>query len=904
MQRLRYMVDWCTGHVRQLRWVLTRRSARDELAEEFAHHLALETEENIRRGMNPDAARRKALVDFGGVRRFTEDVHSVRWTRWFTDAASDVRYALRSLSRATAYSVATIVTLAVGIGVNIALYSLVNGIAFRMPAGVPESGQLVRVVNNSVPRRFSYADLRDLQRATESTIAIAGYEPIAVNIHGGGGPVQMRAELVTGNYFEVLGMRPARGRWFAADEDAVLGRDAVVIISHRLWHAQFGGVDSIAGASVHINGHPFRVIGVAPPEFRGLRIEEASDLWLPFMTQPWSMPRALDVLQSRSWAKVDAVGALVPGQSLQVAEAQLGIAAQQLPAAKRFGKVNPAVAPLRGWLPPGALGQMRALLAVAGALTMLLLLVCCSNVAGLQLARALKRTRELAVRVALGASGVRVLRMLLTESIVVALVAGGAGTVVAWLFASWFKRSMSVGTTGPIFEAIDITPGPDTVIATVVVSLCAGVFFGLLPSLRVIRPGLTAAMNGVFHAGTTGSRMRTILVGAQVTISLILLALSGLFLSRMQRLAETDIGFDPRRFVAFAVDLDAYDYDVAKRRQFYDELQRRVAAIPGVEAVSTRTYVPLGRGVLGERVSSADANAEVTETLHVVSAGIAVDFFETMGVKALRGRTLRESDMTADTRHVVISDSLARRLWGTRDPIGRVITDGTESRIVHKDTVRVPATAIVVGTVASLPLGALAEPEWMQMFVPVTHQPQVTEPGVVVRTSARATAILPAIRSVVRQLDDRVPLIDARILVQDVDRQLGTQRALTQLISIFGALAVLLALVGLTGMVAANVAARRREIGVRMALGARPGQVSAMFLSRALRIVGTSVVVGAILAVVAGRLVSSAVWGVAPFHAPVLLGAGLLMTSAAAAAAWASARGAAAVDPITILREE
>lgn len=918
MRMVRRAADAAAGRLRQLRALLQKRRVERELADELAHHVALETEQNIGRGMAPAEARRAALVAFGGVERYAEQVREVRWTRWVEDVAHDVRYAVRTLVRARTFSVTVVLTLALGIGANAALYGVIDGLVFRMPTGVPQSDGLVWVQNDGRIWGFAHADLRDLRSGATDVIDVAGYQRAGVALRARGEPVRVYAQLVTANYFDVLGMRPAQGRWFVADEDEVPARDAVAVISHDLWQSQYAGATDVAGADVVINGQPFTVIGVAPPGFRGLSVENRADVWVPFMTQPWTMAREYDVLGSRTSPSVEAVARLVPGVEPGQAETALVVAAGRLPEAARFDPVRPKVTPMRGWIPPGALLEAGAVLGFAGILTLVVLLICCANVAGLQLARSLGRGREIAVRLSLGAGRGRLVRLLITESVLLAIAAGALGLLISAWLARWLMVRFS-GSDGP-FDAMVVTPHAGTIIVTFLLALAAGLAFGLLPALRTVRPGLMPTMKGN-HPGTAGGRrMRAVLAGAQVALSLVLLMAAGLFVNRMAEIGDVDIGFDAGRMAAFSVDLRANGYDAAGRELFFDELRRRLRSVPGVADVAAPTYVPLRTGVAvmaiappqGAEPAGSAADEEVPGGVRTANGrigaeavGVGAAFFNTLEVRAVRGRTLDERDIGADAGNIVISEPLARRFWGDRNPIGETLVVGTETLSVEDgDTVRTSPVATVVGTVAPLAIGSLGSNETLQIYVPEDRHFQLASQGVLIRIAGDPDAVLPRVREEVRRMDDALPLTDLGVLAGDLERQLGTQRTLTRLVGGFGVLALLLAVVGLYGAVAATVAARTREVGVRIALGARATDVTRMFVGNGVRIAGYGLAAGLLLALATGRLISTFVWGVRPFDPIVLALTALTLIGAAALASWLPARRAARIDPMTTLREE
>lgn len=885
MRALRRALYAVRGSMRQVRALLQKRKVERELAEELAHHVAMETEQNLARGMAPVEARRAALVAFGGVERYAEQVREARWTRWLEDVAHDVRYAWRTLGRSRAFTLAVVVTLGLGIGANAALYGLVDALIFRTPAGVPPSDALVRLESGRL-NRLAYADLVDVRHGAADVIDIAGYQGTAVGLTADE-PIRVDAQLVTGNFFDVLGIAPARGRFFVPSEDEVRARDAVVVISHHIWQLQFAGSDDVVGSTIGVNGHPFRVIGVAPAGFRGLKVDELADAWLPFMTQPLTMPRTYDVLNDRSVPLVDAVGRLRAGVTGEGAEAVLQGAVARLPEVKRFDVPRLTVTPLRGWVPVSDLSSEAATMGFALILTVLVLLMCCANVANLQFARSLGRRREIAVRLALGAGRGRLVRLLVTESLLLACAAGTLGVLLSFWLAQWLQ----VRFGGP-FAALDVSPHARTLAFTFVLAVAAGFAFGLAPALRAARPGLMPSIKGSDLERPVGTRLRGMLVGAQVALSVVLVMAAGLFVVRMDQIGDIDPGFDAGRLVSFSVDLHANGYDEARRGEFFEELRRRLQTLPGVVSVAAPTYVPLTWGAVGMSVSKATGAADAAAGFEFASvAGVSGSFFTTLGVTPMRGRTLDDTDMRADRKRAVISEALARRVWGDASPVGHTMElDG--------DVVE------VVGTIDELSLGNLADPSPMQVYLPENKHVQWAAQNVLVRTAGPPAAVMPRIRSELRRMDSSLPVFEVKVLSEEAERQIGTQRVLTRLVGMFGLLALLLAALGLYGVIASTVAARTREIGVRMALGARGRDVTRLFVAKGLRVVLYGVAAGMLLALGMGRLISSIVWGVQPFDPVVLAVTALALLAAAAVASWLPARRAAKVDPMLTLRQE
>lgn len=898
------LLDALRGRMKQLRAVMRRGAAERELSDELSHHVELETAANVRRGLSPVEARRAALVAFGGVERYAERVREVRWTRGVEELFQDARYAARGLWNSPGYALAAVLTLALGIGANAALYGVVDGLVNRMPAGVSGSDRLVRVGQGKVADQWSYPDFRDLAASVPaSTIRLAAWQSTRVALGTAGESVRRGGQLVSAGYFDVLGVRPVRGRFFEASEDEVPGRDAVVVLGHDLWRRQYAGADDVVGSTIDVNGHPFVVVGVAPPGFAGLDFEAGAELWFPLMMQGRVMPRSWDVAGRRTSRQLTLLGRLGPGMEPAAATAALIHATSRLPVVEGFERAVPVADPLRGWIPAGWLKRIVPLLAFAGVLTLMVMLTCCANVAGLALSRAMGRSREVAVRLALGAGPGRIIRLLVTEALILSVAAGVAGVVVAFQLAGWFQHRF----TQAIWH-VELRPDADTLLFTFAAAAVAGLLFGLAPARQAAKQDVQSTLKGGGSRWAERGRLRGTLVAGQVALSLVLLVVTGLLLVRLRTMQRIDVGFDAAPVAAFSVDLHARGYDQDRRARFMDGLRRGLEAVPGVVAVAAPTHVPLGPGVAlmavavtGVDASSAESHAatspvdppgETPARVAVGAVGVPDDFFRVLDVPISRGRAFTAGDLEEGAEAVVvISDVLARRLWPAADPIGRILLLGE-------------ATARVVGTVRALALGGLDSADPLQVYVPESRHFQMVEQHVMVRVAGDPRRLLPALRDEVRRVDPAVPVFDMHVLDDRIAAQLATQRSLTRVLAGFGVVALLLALVGVYGVVATNVAARRREIGIRVALGARAREVTALFVGRGARLALSGAVAGTLAALAVGRLVSSVFYGIRPLEPAVLLASPLALLAATLLASWLPARRAARVDPVETLRRD
>lgn len=903
-----------------VRSVFRRRSVESDLEAELALHLELETEQKIREGMDPAAARRAALLAFGGVERFKEECRDERRVRVLEELVSDLRYALRGLRRNSGFAVVAILTLSLGIGANAGLFGLLNALFLRPPTGVPTTERLVRIGNGAALSglfaRISAPDFRDLAEGAAEVVELAGATRTAGMALGSAGePVRVRGQLVSGSFFSVLGVAPLHGRGFLPDEDLAADGSTVVVLGHELWEREFGADPGIVGRSVLLNGHGFTVVGVAPPGFTGLELEEPASLWVPLSAQPLALPRSYDPLTERDIPEIQVIGKLRGDATAARAEAALRIAAERVETVapvERFRPLRPLVAPLRGWVPMADMGDAAPLIGFAWVLTGLLLLVICANLANLLLARAVARRREIGIRLALGAGRGRLVRLLVAESLTLTSSAGFLGLLLAYWAAYLFQARFR----GPL-APLEVTPDLTTLGFTLAISALTGLVFGLLPARRASRPEVVSALKGDDGGPTRRSRLQATLVVAQIALSLVLLAAGGIFLRRLQAAGEAKLGFDAEQVLLASFDLSSLGYTPAGRAQFYTELRERAARLPGVRAVTVPASVPLvgpiglegimlpgaetGTGVHGHK---GPVRGNIGEGLvpggggNLVAAQLPVapDYFATLGIPLLRGRPIEERDLNAAVPVAVVSESFARRFFGGEDPLGQTIS--LQRRAAEDVLVE------IIGVAADIAYSELAEEPRPHFYLPYSKSFEPFETTVALRAAGDPALAAPALRELLRDLDPNLPVFDLRTLETVVEVKLGTQRGITGLVASFGTVALLLAALGLYGLIAFTVAGRTREIGVRIALGAGERQVVAHFLADGARLIALGLASGTLLALAVGRLIASAATGTVAADPLTLIGVGGGMAAVALLATYLPARRGARVDPMVALRRE
>jgi predicted permease len=807
------------------------------------------------------------------------------------DLSHDFRYALRGLLRTPGFTIAAVLTLAVGIGANTAIFGMLDRLLLRpVPVSSPE--RLVHVVTdreNGRNHNLSYPAFLALAEDTTTFAGVlASARPEALWAGAGGG-TRVAAVAVSGDYFTTLGIRPVAGRWFGAREGAMEEPEAVAVVSQGWARRAFGTDAEVVGQAIRLNDRPFTVVGVAPAGFTGMVRGGSVDLWVPLGIAPLlsdlgSCPERAEC----SW--LDVFARLAPGVSREAAQAVLAVGD-----AGRIAAGLQAQGETRTLL-DGSAGLTHRVGALEGPLTLLmggvaiLLLIACGNVAGLLLVRARGRRHEIAVRLALGAGRVRLVRQLLTESVTLAVLGGGAGLLVA----AW-STTLLGGYRTPMGETLAIAHGMDLRILgfAALVSLGTVFLFGLVPALGASRPEVISSLKDAGPRRRGGRRrldLRDGLVVVQMALSVVLVVGAALLVRTVQNLREVDIGFDQRGVLLATVDVEARRYDAARRVAFFESLLERVRALPGVEGATLATTVwpnPAGARWDGLRLEGF-TGPEDDVAFDVNRVG--PDYFGTLGVPVIQGRPLDARDHTGPLV-AVVNETMARRYWPAGDALGRRI---------HLDSTR---SIEIVGIARDGKYRELREAPGATMFLPflAASRPAAT---LFLRAGGDPLALAPAVRRVVSALDAGVPVVGVRSLETHVGFARGRERLAANVIGLFGVASLGLAALGLYGVLAAGVRQRTREIGLRVALGARPGDVTRLFLARASLLIAAGAAFGAGAAVAATRLVTDFLFGVAPADPASYLAAAGALALAGLLAAWIPARRAARLDPLEALRHE
>lgn len=889
-----------------------RRRLERDLERELKYHLERRIEELVRSGPSLAESRRRALLEFGAMDRVQEEVREAWTWRWLDHLNRDVRHALRTLLRNPVFAVAAVLSLALGIGGNTAIFSLVDQVVLRrLP--VPEAERIVHLDWQGTALANSWGDgnlmsyplCRDLD-AQPFFDGVFCRHPTTVSFSTGQQYESVSAEIVSGSYFPVLGVRAARGRLIQRSDDVKPGAHPVVVLSHRYWQESLGGASDVIGRRVLINSHPMEVIGIAPANFTGVDPVDAPVLWIPAAMKRQATP-SWDQLENRRAVWMHVFARLRQEVSLEQARARVQpwFEAMLVADMRREGFPNAPPEHLRNYyastidvLPAsrGLSNQRSALerpLWVLLAATSLLLLLACLNVAGLLVARGAARTQELTTRLALGASRAQVTRALLVESTIITI--GGAllglvlAPVVSGTLLSFMSKNVDVGFR------IDRR----VLLATFLVSLIAAGMCGLAPALQTRRLQLIASLKErAYTASGRGVRLRKMLVIGQLAFTLVLLIGAGLFVQTLSQLRAKDRGFTSASLVMFQVNPPALGFSDSAGTVLMNSLLQRLRSVPGVENVAiANTTILTGSGF--RRTFTIGDERVVTERT-VPGLRVSPGFFATLRARVVAGREFNEADTRdfADGyRSVVVNRSFARRYFGGRNPVGQRVGVGD-----RPDT---PIDIEIVGLIEDISFRFIREDEPEHVFFPFVQEPSLASDGTFyLRVRGDPEASFSAIRASVAQINPALPIRNLTTLDDQIDRALSTERALATLSSGFGAIALLLSIVGLYGVMSFVVTERRREIGVRIALGAARSNAVWLITRDALFMIGTGVALALPASWALRRLVEAELFGVRAFDGSTIALASALLALVALGATLRPAWRAASVDPSEALRFE
>jgi macrolide transport system ATP-binding/permease protein len=812
---------------------------------------------------------------------------------------ADLRYAIRMLAKRPAFTLVALLSLALGIGANTTIFSVVNALLLRsLP--VTDPARLVTIYTRDAQNpamlsgALSHLNWKDYREQARSFSGILGYDWSGMSVATGGEASLMVGQLVSENYFDLLGVRPERGRAFTAEEGTKPGGHPVAVVSHRFWQQRLGGDPAAVGRTILINRSPFTVIGVAPERFTGTDTGVQPELWLPM-----SMNRQIKADPEQNWYEqrrglfVNTIARLRPGVTVAGAQAEMTSLAHRLERDypnDNKGRTAVLVPLTQATVPPearqGLVVASMLLLGVVG----LVLLIACANVANLLLARATARRREIAIRLSQGASRGRLVRQLLTESLLLASIGGGLGLLLM-LWASHALLVFLPTLPFPITVSLDLGIDVRVLAFALAITLVTGFLFGLVPALQSSRPQLVTALKsqaGAAPPAGHGMGLRGALVAGQVALSLLALIAAALFLRSLGAAQRMDPGYDTAHLLSVSFDVGLYGLDRGRGEQLFRAVREQVGALPGVAAVSLGQSGPL-QGAFMRSVFLEGAETTTSNGLLVEVNAVDPAYMRTVGVPIVAGRGLTDADRAGTQPVVVVNRTMAEKFWPRQSALGKRFHFHSQ-----------PAVE-VVGVARDAKYNGVAEDPQPYVYEPLA-QNYVGGVTLVARTARDPLSVLPSIQRQVRTLAPGIPLVGAATLAQQLDASLWAPRFAASMLALFGALALALATAGIYGVMSFSVAQRSRDIGVRMALGAGRASVLQMILGQGMRLVAVGLVIGMGLSLAVSRLAGSLLIGVGPTDPVAFLATPPILALAALFSIYIPARRATAVDPTVILR--
>ena len=896
----------------RLRSLSRRNSVESETDAELRFHFERQVEKHMKSGLTREEAARRARLDFGGDEQLKEECRDARGTNLIESFFQDIRYALRILGRTPVISAVAILSLALGIGANTAIFSLIDSVMLRMlPVEKPEQLVQLRIRNprygNDEPGgTFTNSIWEEVRNHHSAFSGVFAWSSTRFDLAQGGAVNDANGMFVSGDYFSTLGVRPAAGRLLSESDDQ-RGCAGAAVLSYGFWQEHFGGAPSTVGSMITLDGHQFEMIGVAAAGFYGVEVGNKFDVAIPICTAA-QFDGARSRLDERSWWWLSVMGRTKPDIGPAQLTANLKVLSPQI-----FSAVVPP-----NWEPknqenfkkrilvatPGATGTsylrrefqqpLDILMAVVG----LVLLIACANIASLMLARAAARHREIAVRKALGASRARLIRQLLTECVLLS----AAGALLGVFFARWgsslLVRYISTKSDN-IF--LDLSFDWRTLAFTGAVAVATGLLFGVLPAFRSTRVSLTAAMKGGQAADAAERRARfrpgKWIVASQVALSLVLLVGSGLFLRSLVRLVTMDIGFDRNNVLLVDADLHTAKVPPEQQPAMFDEIERRVRVMPGVVSASRSIITPVSHRMWNNLLEVDTPNPPTGDDALANFNYISPGYFETMRTPLLAGRNFSESDTKTSEQDAIVTEALARRFFPNANPVGKVFR-------VHAEPGKTATPIQVVGLVKDAKYESLREEKPVTAFFPISQVPEHAESQTFeVRTAVRPSTLISPIEDAVGGVSKAIPLTFGT-LAQQVDDSLVQERLLATLSTFFGGLALLLAMIGLYGALSYLVTQRQAEFGIRMAIGASRESILRLVMRDVMIVLCGGVVAGVALSLATVGVLQKMLFGLAARDAVTLVACVGVLSVVAIFAGYLPARRATRVDPLVALRYE
>ena len=889
--------------MRWLKQIFSRHRRYDEIAESIREHLEEKIEDLMEYGLSREEATRKAHREFGNVTLIEERSREVwQWPR-LEALFQDLRYGARMLWKKPGFTLIAVLTLALGIGANTAIFTLVNAV-FLQPLPVAEPARLMSVFGTDEKNRgaqtnfspMSWLNFKDYRDQNDVFTGMIAFQFLGLNFSGGGEPQQITGMIVTGNYFDLLGVKAAIGRTFLPEEDRTPGTHPVVVLSYGAWQRRFGGDPAIVGRVIKLNGLDYTVVGVAAEGFKGTFAIGGVDCWVPTMMHDQVLTGVFrDWFNKRRPLILNVIGRLKPGVTEQQAETAMRAIGRRLEQdfPNDNDKRNVTLIPLnQSTVPP----QLRSIFLRASGLMLtvvgLVLLIACANVANLLLARATARRKEIALRMALGAGRARLIRQLLTESLMLALAGSGVGLLLAVA-----SRDLLWAFRPPGINAGDLNLSFDPRVLgyTLLLSLLTGVIFGLAPALQASRAELITELKEKGSHAARGHRwfsLRNLLVVGQVALSLVALIGAGLFLRSLGNAQRINPGFETEKLLVLSFDAGAQGYDKAHGMEHYRRVVERVEAIPGVISAAIASARPFAWGFMRSVFVEGQEPSRGGRGILTIVGTVSPKYFETMSIPFVRGRNFTEADRENTPPVVVINEAMANRFWPNQDAVGK------RFRFFSDDV-----SQEVIGVVKDSTVQNIGEDPR-----PVAYQSLLQDfPSQVtlhVRTAGDPSGLLTTAQREVHALDRAMPLLNPGTISQLIGEGLWGARMGAALLAVFGLLALILASVGIYGVLAFSVSQRTSEFGIRLALGAHPSDVLRLVLGQTLTLVAAGATIGITGGLIVTRMVTNLLYGVSAVDPATFVGMPLLLLLVSLMASYLPARRATKVDPMEALRCE
>ena len=868
-------------------WSFFHKQQRDaELNAEVQTHIEFAVEENMRRGMTPEEARRKALIRFGGVQQAKEQQRESRGLSWLDILLQDLRYALRTLRRDRSFTLIAVVILGLGIGANVVVFSVVNTVLLR-PLPFHDPQQLVRILGAGTEggestATYSADAMQEFQQRNHTFQKVTGYYAFSSSdnykLAGNGQPLPVTGLMVADNFFETLAIRPALGRLFTPEECLKNSRP-VTLLSYAFWKHQFDANPKIVGQTIRLSGSPVTVVGVLPETF------DFGSVFSPGAKVDIYTPVIMDNIRHQG-NTMALVGRLKPGVTLAQAQSEADILFPKLDADVTHPEWKAEYTTRFFSLKDYVSGKLRRSLLVLWGAVGLILLIVCVNLSNLLLARSAARGKEFALRSALGAGRARLIRQLLTESLVLSGAGALLGLAIAFAVTTWLAHQGSIAL--PLLGSVRVD---GTALAwTVLIAVLTAGIFGLMPGLKMSSNNLQDALKDGGHGTSEGrkhERMRSILVISEVALACVLLVGAGLLLHSFLRVLDVDLGFQPSRAAAIQVDYDDHG-NQELRSTLWQNILARVKAIPGVENAGITDNLPLSRnrswGISAKGKDYRKGELQAT-FVYIISPG----YLNSIGMQLVKGRDFTWDDTPTGQKVVIINETVAKRLWPGEDPIGRIAQTGGRDMVV-------------VGVIADVRESNVEDTGGWEMFLPATQQgPDGAQ--LVVRTKLPPEALAPSVMNTLRQINPNQPATEFKPLQLLVDHALSPRRFFVMLVSIFAVLGLLLAALGIYGVISYSVTQKTQEIGIRMALGATQAKVQLGVITKTLRLALLGIVIGTATSFGASHLIAALLFGTAPTDLATFAGMIAVLVAVALAAGYIPARRASRIDPTIALRE-